>query len=713
MTVGDFKRRRRYLLAGLVIIFAGVLMVISCALHRHFFSTSPGAPLGEDVSRSDAWTALGGSWTADASEIQNGSTERGSKLIARAGKWKDLQIDADIQLAEPFAEAGVVLRSSAEEEGVDAYHGYFAGIRTMDSSIELGRADYGWRSLAHASIPVSPKLHGWFHLHVVAVGCRVGMEVTVAGGGSSALVVNDKNCIRSGNFGLRSSFSSAKWRNVRVSDANESDLNGIEENAKQTLVAHDLLLTEPSNPPNVSRYIASLQDEAAKHQIQPQVTPISYYRLSPGPHPNVTIVGSIISLPPVTDIQDNTGTIIAPDVAPGTPIKLGDVVEARGTLISEQFRSRLEDAKLRVLWSDEPVPPLSVTAEQLTGGTYRGRFIEVEGTLVSSQHQAGGYELVLKDGDQTFRAFGQRDFRLDPAALEPGSRLRLRGNATSLDQFTNGLYPFTVAVDRVDVVSAPPWWSPLHVFWLILACLALLVCILWTLHRIQSWHVRSLLKEREELAFEMHDTLAQSFTGIAYQLQAATLETRGQREVQEHVQNALKMVHMSHTEASRTIAALRPQYREAFDIVSALRELAERLSDGGDLKVKTRIEGKDAELPLAVTDALFRIGQEAVTNAVQHAGCENLEIVLELSARQARLAVHDDGKGISSQAQAAGLGIAGMKNRAARIRAHFDCTTTQSGGTCISVTAPLPRTRGFLYRTHAFLSATFQRQDLH
>jgi signal transduction histidine kinase len=56
--------------------------------------------------------------------------------------------------------------------------------------------------------------------------------------------------------------------------------------------------------------------------------------------------------------------------------------------------------------------------------------------------------------------------------------------------------------------------------------MALFLGIQWLLHAIQRWHLNSVLREREQLAFEMHDTLAQSFTGIAYQLQAATLETR-------------------------------------------------------------------------------------------------------------------------------------------------------------------------------------------
>jgi hypothetical protein len=230
---------------------------------------------------------------------------------------------------------------------------------------------------------------------------------------------------------------------------------------------------------------------------------------------------------------------------------------------------------------------LAVTADQLNSGTYRGRSIEVEGTLVSVDSHQGQYELILRNGDQSFRALGAENLRLDPGTFETGSRLRLRGIATSLFEFTHGIYPFVVVTDRVQVVSAPPWWSPRHVIGLVLACIALFVCIQLMLHRLQRWHMRSVLQEREQLAFEMHDTLAQSFTGIAYQLEAASIERRGERWIQMHIHNALKLVHMSHKEASRTIAALRPQYRDAASILDALKESAERLSDGGFQDVNT------------------------------------------------------------------------------------------------------------------------------
>ena len=476
-------------------------------------------PSSNDYSQTNAWIALGGAWTATSAEIQNDSEERGAKLMTRLGSWDDYQVQADVKIADPYGEAGFIIRSSGEEEGVDAYHGYFAGLRLMDAAIEFGRTDYGWFPLLHKQFPDNSDLQGWIHLRVVAVGCRFGIAVTLLDGRTTSSVADDPSCIRSGRFGLRSYLTSATWRNLKVTRATAVDLNSLETPIAQT-TPNDVILAEPFDPPGLRHYLSSVRDEARKHEVQPGVVPIAEFPLMPGRHPYVTVEGVVISTPPLVDIQDETGALIIPHVDPKTPIKLGDYVEARGTIVSDRFRSRLEDAQIRVLWSDTPIPPLFVTASsQLTGGTYRGKSIEVEGILMSANSQPGGYELVLQDGNQSFRATGPRDFRLDPTELKPGSRLRLRGIATSLPEFTNNIYPFTVVTERVDVVSAPPWWSPTHVIWLTFTCIALLLSTQLVLHRLQRWHLRSLLHEREQLAFEMHDTLAQSFTGIAYQLQ--------------------------------------------------------------------------------------------------------------------------------------------------------------------------------------------------
>ena len=699
----DLRGRLRAPALACLVILAATAAIFFVPKYRKAGQDLSPPPARGSFSRGDAWVALGGAWTASSAEIENNSEERGAKLMSRLGNWGDYQVQADLKMASPYGVAGLIIRSSGEEEGVDSYHGYFAGIRPMESSVEFGRADFGWLPLLHNPLPRTEDDPGWIHLRVVAVGCRFGVAATWTDGRTTSAAVDDRDCIRSGRFGLRSYLTSAAWRNIEVTSATPADLNGFKP-ADILPASDDLFLAAPLEPQRFDRYMSSIRNEAKKHEIQPGVEPIGDFPLSPGRHSNVTIQGVVISRPPLTAIQDDTGAMMVAHVDPRMSLKLGDFVEARGTVVSDHFRSQMEDSHLRVLWSDTPVPPLLVTASQLTGGTYRGRSIEVEGTLVSATSRAGGYDLVLQDGNQYFRSTGARDFRSDPAELKPGSRVRLKGIATSLSEFTNDLYPFAVVAERIDQVSPPPWWSPAHVVWLILICIALLLCAQLILHKLQRWHMRSVLREREELAFEMHDTLAQSFAGIAYQLQAASIERRGLDKVQAHIQNALQMVQMSHREASRTIAALRPQYRDATGILTALKEAAERLSDGA-VRITATLPGRSAQLPLEITDALFRIGQEAISNAIQHSGCSQLMISLRLSKREVQLCVADDGRGFSRQSVDVGLGIAGMQTRAAKTKARFDLATEPGGGTKITVTAPLGQ--GLLYRLRAMLVRTF------
>lgn len=661
-------------------------------------------PTHSDFSRHDAWMAMGGSWSADQVEIRNNSDERGARLMSNLGAWRDYQVEADVKVVDSFGEAGLVVRSSGEEEGVDAYHGYFAGLRSMDNSIEFGRADYGWHALFSAPLPAGANLQDWVHMRVVAVGCNFGVFLGFSNGRTGSYAVSDPDCLKEGRFGLRSYLSGATWRNIHVEPTTADDLPRLAGAADQSSAGH--LRTEPANSMDVLRYRAAIQQEAEKHLMPSGVTPIADFLWKPGRHPNSRIQGVIISLPPLAGIQDDSSALILPNLDPSTRVKIGDEVEASGTIISERFRSRMEDVHLKVLWSETPIAPWAVTATQLTNGVYRGHYVSVEGTLLSVQQNSSSYQLLLRDGGQTFNVVGSNSFQFDPLKLQPGSRLRVRGNSTSLDQFTRGIYPFTVIAVHVEVVNAPPWWSLPHVLELLSCCVVLFVMAQLMINRVQEWHMKSILREREQLAFEMHDTLAQSFTGIAYQLQAASMERRGMEQVRHHVQNALHMVHLSHREASRTISSLRPQYRESADIANALGELAQRLSDG-TVRIETSVEGHNAQLPLAVTDALYRIGQEAVTNALQHSGCAHLRIHLQLTRTHAVLRIQDDGHGILPESRAKGLGLDGMRSRAAKIRARMEIISSAEEGTTILVNAPLPRALGMIRGATASLRAVF------
>jgi hypothetical protein len=96
--------------------------------------------------------------------------------MVHLGSWNDYQVQADVKVADPYGEAGLIIRSSGEEEGVDAYHGYFAGFRLMDESVEFGRTYYGWLPLLKKEFPDHGDVQGWIHLRVVpwlvALGSR-------------------------------------------------------------------------------------------------------------------------------------------------------------------------------------------------------------------------------------------------------------------------------------------------------------------------------------------------------------------------------------------------------------------------------------------------------------------------------------------------------------------------------------------------------------
>jgi len=694
---------RTLIILCLALLVAAVAALLDLRLrHGREMRTLPSR---SSLSHSDAWVAFGGEWTTNPVQVENNTIERGAKLMSRPGNWGDYQVQADIRLDSPYGIAGLIIRSSGEEEGVDAYHGYFAGIRPTDSSLEFGRADFGWRRLLYTPLPRINGDPGWIHLRVVAVGCRFGVALTFPSGQELTSSVDDPDCIQSGRFGLRSYSTSAAWRNIEVAPATEADLSSFPQ-ANAPANAPDLFLASPMDPEYLDQYISSIRSEAKKHEIRLGVSPISDFPISPGRHPNVTIQGVVISKPPLVAIQDDTGAMMIRGIDPKVSLKLGDYVEAHGTVTSESFRSAMEDSQVRILWSDTPVPPLFVTASQLTSGTYRGRSIEVEGDLISATSHTGGYEFILRDGSQYFRATGSSDLALDSGEFKLGSRVRLKGIATSLSEFTNDIYPFDVVTERVDLIRRPPWRSPVHVLWLTLTCIALFIGAQVLLHGLQKWHMRSVLMEREELAFEIHDTLAQSFTGIAYQLQAASMERSGLTKVQTHIQNALQLVQMSHKEASRTIAALRPQLRDAGGILTALKESAERVSDGS-VRITTMLSGRSTQLPLEITDMLFRVGQEAISNAMQYAGCSQLAIALRLSKREAQLSIEDDGRGFSEQPAKAGVGITAMRSRAAKTKARFELETEPGAGVKITVTAPLPLGYGLLSRLRAKIGRTF------
>lgn len=203
----------------------------------------------------------------------------------------------------------------------------------------------------------------------------------------------------------------------------------------------------------------------------------------------------------------------------------------------------------------------------------------------------------------------------------------------------------------------------------------------------------AILEERNRLAREMHDTLAQGFTGIMMQLEVvAALLPESARQAREHLALAHDLARDSLAEARRSVQALRPTTLEQADLAAALARLAEETTAATPVNVTLHIQGARRPLPDEMERQLFRIGQEALTNALRHAQATRMDIDLEFRTNQVRLRIWDNGKGFEVEKAASGstLGLLGMRERAVQAGGELGIESHPGRGTTVTVRAPIP-----------------------
>jgi PAS domain S-box-containing protein len=202
----------------------------------------------------------------------------------------------------------------------------------------------------------------------------------------------------------------------------------------------------------------------------------------------------------------------------------------------------------------------------------------------------------------------------------------------------------------------------------------------------------SILEERNRMAREIHDTLAQSFTGILLQVGAATQVLGDDRQTtQEHLE-MLEMIdelaRIGLSEARRSVSALRPQLLEEGNLHSALHRLVAQMRSAADTSVIYEIKGTAYSLPGEVENNLLRIGQEALTNAIKYADAGEIRVELVYNETQCILQIKDNGRGfgVGSIPFSGGFGLLGMSERAERIGAQLTIESQPGQGTEIIAT---------------------------
>lgn len=199
-----------------------------------------------------------------------------------------------------------------------------------------------------------------------------------------------------------------------------------------------------------------------------------------------------------------------------------------------------------------------------------------------------------------------------------------------------------------------------------------------------------LLQERNRMAQEIHDTLAQGFTGIIVQLEAAEDAISERTKVRDHILKAKTLARNSLAEARRSLWALRPQALEHGDLATALRRLIDEVTDHRPVQSSLRLEGVARGLPPKVEDNLLRIAQEALNNAFQHAEATKVEVLLTFDAEEVKLCVQDDGRGFDSGAAESqvGFGLTSMRERTERIGGRIAIESGPGRGTRVLARVP-------------------------
>ena len=200
------------------------------------------------------------------------------------------------------------------------------------------------------------------------------------------------------------------------------------------------------------------------------------------------------------------------------------------------------------------------------------------------------------------------------------------------------------------------------------------------------------LEERARLAREIHDTLAQSLTAIALDLESGLRHlTSDSERARGRLERALATTHASLEEARRSVLDLRTTPLAGTPLPEALAALGRAFTAEHGIRVRVRASGPDlAALPLRIEAELYRIAQEALTNVQRHAGATEVLLTLRAGGGRIAIAVRDNGGGLASSRGRRGgsFGLVGMRERARLLGGTLRVESQPAHGTTIRASIP-------------------------
>ena len=448
-------------------------------------------------------------------------------------------------------------------------------------------------------------------------------------------------------------------------------------------------------------------------------------------------------------LQDSTGGIRLVS-AQREALATGETIEAAGFLEYENFLPILRDATLRRT-GDAPVrlQPHIVPVADLKAGLHHADLIALRGKILDRSSRpvarsGSGYRGVvttwLIQGDGLGFTIEYEDRAEDPGlgAIPSGSLVEAAGVGFSeVDEAgkLKSLKLLLASPAGLRVLERPSWFTPERLLAGVgLLSVGLVVMVLWSVtvsrkntalqkaqKELQEAHdtleqkviersaqlqvemtarktaevqFKAVLAERTRLARDLHDTLEQTLTGIALQLDAAAkLFASKPANSSHHLELGRNWLRQSQVDLRRSIWDLRSRELEQFDLAHALQQSAEHLVHGTAIELAFNARGGKRALPEVVEENVLRIGQEALTNIAKHARATRIAVTLDYSATALVLRIEDNGVGFAPAPTTTPVdnhfGLLGMAERAKRLSARLDVASEPGRGTRIGLEVPL------------------------
>jgi signal transduction histidine kinase len=415
----------------------------------------------------------------------------------------------------------------------------------------------------------------------------------------------------------------------------------------------------------------------------------------------------------------------------------GDFVSAAGYSAPGPYMPVLEDAMVRPLGRTNLPPALPVELPALLHSPedFAGVLVRIEADLMNRIEDPPRRSLVLQSSNVIFTAQIE-NARTGPwfKSLNAGSRLLLTGVceaqppakwvahlAPAREKTVPGLPappPESIQIllrspADIVVLRQPPWWTLSRLLGILaLLILLLLAAAAWVvgLNRQVRWQTQvieqknkreGVLRERDRIAREFHDTLEQEIAAISIQLDAVDAQFNSPQIARQLLALARNMARHSLAEARRSVRDLRSHLLEHNDLPAALREMAAPFAASSGVEIAVQYSGPHQKLSALTEHHLLRVAQEAIANALKHGRAKKVVVALNYADGPLQLSIRDDGVGfdpdVAGSVNGGHFGLLDMRERTEKIGGQFVLCSRPGHGTEVLISLagpPAPRRSG-------------------